>query len=88
MRQFNILKDTKGWLTMYERVVRFRHMRNQHEVKQGAKIPDLRKEHGYNKAARDSLCGFSEDSVEGGTRERVGIEKRRNPASSKPEVVN
>ena len=54
MKQFNILKGTKGWLTMYERVVRFRHMRNQDEVYRRAKILDFWRAHG-KKATRDAF---------------------------------
>lgn len=32
MRQFNILRDTRGWKYMWERAVRFRSMRNKQEV--------------------------------------------------------
>lgn len=55
MRQFNILKGTKGWLTMYERVVRFRHMRNEKEIRRRAQILDFWKEHG-EAATRDAFC--------------------------------
>ena len=54
MRQFNILKGTKGWLTMYRRVVRFRSMRNLKEAERRAKILDFRKEHG-EQATKDAF---------------------------------
>lgn len=54
MRQFNILKGTKGWLTMYERVVRFRHMRNQKEVERRVKVLGFWSAHG-EKAATDAF---------------------------------
>jgi transposase InsO family protein len=54
MKQFNILKGTKGWLTMYRRVVRFRYMRNQKEVERRIKILDFWKALGLD-ATRDAF---------------------------------
>ena len=54
MRQFNILRGTKGWLYMWERTIRFRHMRNEQEVRRRVKILDFWKEHG-EKATRDAF---------------------------------
>lgn len=46
MRQFNIFKGTKGWLSMYESVLRFRYMRNQKEVRRRVKILEFWSMHG------------------------------------------
>ncbi len=54
MRQFNIFRGTKGWLSMYESVVRFRYMRNQKEVERRVKILGFWQEHG-GKAAKDAF---------------------------------
>jgi putative transposase len=50
MRQFNILRDTKGWKYMWERTIRFLHMRNKEEVKRRAKALDIWREHGMGAA--------------------------------------
>jgi transposase InsO family protein len=54
MRQFNILRSTKGWLYMWERTIRFRHMRNEAEVRRRVQILDFWKKHG-EEAARDAF---------------------------------
>ncbi|MEJ0053989.1 MAG: integrase core domain-containing protein [bacterium] len=54
MRQFNILKDTEGWLYMRERSIRFLHMRNNDEVRHRVKVLDFWKTHG-ERAARDAF---------------------------------
>lgn len=54
MRQFNIFRGTKGWLSMYESVIRFRYMRNQKEVERRVKILGFWSEHGEG-AARDAF---------------------------------
>ncbi len=46
MRQFNIFRGTKGWLFMWERTIRFLHMRNEAEVRHRAKALDFWKAHG------------------------------------------
>ena len=45
MRQFNVLKGTKGWIQMWERGIRFRHMRNKQEVDRRVKILSFWEEH-------------------------------------------
>ena len=54
MRQFNILRGTKGWLWLYERTVRWLHMRNEPEVKRRVQILDFWKKHG-EQAAEDAF---------------------------------
>ena len=54
MRQFNIFRGTKGWLSMYESVIRFRYMRNQKEVERRIKILGFWQEHG-EKATKDAF---------------------------------
>lgn len=54
MRQFNIFRGTKGWLSMYESVIRFRHMRNEAEVRRRAKILGFWEEYG-EKATKDAF---------------------------------
>ncbi len=54
MRQFNIFRGTKGWLSMYESVIRFRYMRDKAEVERRVKILGFWSEHG-EKAARDAF---------------------------------
>ena len=54
MRQFNILRGTKGWLSMWERTIRFRSMRNKPEVERRVKILDVWHEHGLQ-ATRDAF---------------------------------
>ena len=54
MRQFNIFRGTKGWLSMYESVIRFRHMRNQQEVERRVKILGFWHDHG-EAAAKDAF---------------------------------
>ena len=50
MRYFNSLKGTKGWLYMWERTIRFRHMKNTKEVRRRAKALDVWREHGMGAA--------------------------------------
>jgi len=38
MRQFNKFRDTRGWLSLWERTLRFRHMRNQREAERRIRI--------------------------------------------------
>lgn len=54
MKQFNILKGTQGWLTMYARVIRLRHMRNQKEVERRVKILVFWEVHG-DQATHDAF---------------------------------
>lgn len=54
MRQFNIFRGTKGWLSMYESVIRFRHMRNEEEVRRRIKVLGFWEEYG-EKATRDAF---------------------------------
>ena len=54
MRQFNIFRGTKGWLSMYESVIRFRHMRNRAEVERRVKILGFWSDHGV-RAAKDAF---------------------------------
>lgn len=54
MRVFNIFRGTKGWLSMYESVIRFRYMRNQKEVGRRVKILGFWSEYG-EKAAEDAF---------------------------------
>ncbi len=50
MRQFNKFKGTRGWLSMWERTIRFRHMRYETEVRRRAKALDVWREHGIKAA--------------------------------------
>ncbi len=54
MRQFNKFRDTKGFLSAWERTLRFRHMRNQREVERRVKILSFWEKHG-DTAARDAF---------------------------------
>lgn len=54
MRQFNIFRGTKGWLSMYESIVRFRYMRNQKEVERRVKILGFWSKH-REKATKDAF---------------------------------
>ena len=54
MRQFNRFRDTEGWLSMWERTIRFRSMRNKKEVERRAKILDFWKQHG-ERATKDAF---------------------------------
>lgn len=46
MRQYNKFRNTRGWLSIWERTLRFRHMRNQKEVERRVKILSFGKRHG------------------------------------------
>ncbi len=50
MAYFNRFRNTKGWLYMWERTIRFRHMRKEPEVKRRAKALDLWRDHGIEAA--------------------------------------
>lgn len=50
MRQFNVLRGTKGWVSMWERAVRWRHMRNEPEVRRRVKALDMWRGHGIEAA--------------------------------------
>lgn len=54
MRQYNRFSDTRGWLSLWERTLRFRSMRNQHEVERRVKILSFWQKHG-EKAAKDAF---------------------------------
>lgn len=54
MRIFNKFRGTKGWLFLWERTIRFLHMRNEQEVRRRARILDFWNVHG-DKAARDAF---------------------------------
>ena len=54
MRQFNIFRGTSGWLSMYESVIRFRHMRNEAEVRRRVRVLGFWSEHG-EKATKDAF---------------------------------
>ena len=54
MRQFNVLKGTKGWVQMWERGIRFRHMRNKQEVDRRVKILGFWEVHG-DTATKDAF---------------------------------
>ena len=54
MRQFNVVRGTRGFLSGWERTVRFRHMRNQPEVERRAKILTFWQNHG-TQATRDAF---------------------------------
>ena len=54
MRQFNILRGTKGWLWLYEKTIRWLHMRNEQEVRRRVQILDFWKKHG-EQAATDAF---------------------------------
>ena len=54
MRQFNKFSGTHGWLSLGERTLRFRHMRNQQEVERRVKILSFWEKHG-DQAVRDAF---------------------------------
>jgi len=54
MRQFNRFRGTEGWLSMWERTIRFRSMRNKQEVDRRVRILDFWKKHGTG-AAHDAF---------------------------------
>ena len=46
MRQYNKFRNTRGWLSLWERTLRFRSMRNHKEVERRVKILSFWKKHG------------------------------------------
>lgn len=50
MRQFNKFRGTRGFLSCWERALRFRHMRNQQEVERRVKILSFWEKHGDDAA--------------------------------------
>jgi transposase InsO family protein len=54
MRIFNVFRDTKGWLSLWERTVRYQHMRKEEEVKRRVKILDFWHIHGCT-ATKDAF---------------------------------
>ena len=50
MAYLNKFRDTEGWLYMWERTIRFRHMRKEPEVLRRAKALDLWRDHGIEAA--------------------------------------
>lgn len=54
MRQFNKFRDTEGWLSMWEKTIRFRCMRNKQEVDRRVKILDFWQKYGVQ-AAEDAF---------------------------------
>ena len=54
MRIFNKFRGTAGWLSMWERTIRLRSMRNKPEVERRVKILGFWKEHGM-KATKDAF---------------------------------
>src|SRR3989344_745457 len=54
MRIFNRFRGTRGWLSMWERTIRLRSMRNKQEVDRRVKILGFWSEHG-TKATRDAF---------------------------------
>lgn len=54
MRIFNKLRGTQGWLSLYERAVRYRHMRNKEVVERRVKILTFWKTHGLE-ATKDAF---------------------------------
>ena len=54
MRIFNKFRGTHGWLSLWERTLRFRHMRNQQEVERRVKIPSFWGKYG-DTATRDAF---------------------------------
>src|SRR3990167_4438903 len=55
MRQFNKFRGTSGWLSMWERTIRFRHMRNKEEVDRRVRALTFWEKHGE----RATLDAFS-----------------------------
>ena len=55
MRQFNKFRGTRGFLSCYERALRFRHMRNQKEVERRVKILTFWEKHG-DTATTEAFC--------------------------------
>jgi len=54
MSTFNKFRGTEGWKYMWERTIRFRHMRNEQEVRRRAKALDIWRDHGIE-AAMDAF---------------------------------
>ncbi len=54
MRQFNKLRGTKGWLSMYESAIRYRSMKNKQEVARRIKILGFWEIYG-TKATKDAF---------------------------------
>lgn len=54
MRQYNRFSDTKGWLSLWERTLRFRRMRHQKEVERRVRILSFWQAHG-TRAAHDAF---------------------------------
>ena len=54
MRQFNKFRGTSGWLSMWERTIRFRHMRNKAEVDRRVRALTFWEKHG-EKATLDAF---------------------------------
>jgi transposase InsO family protein len=54
MRIFNKLRGTQGWLSLYERAVRYRHMRNKEVAEKRVKILTFWKTHGLQ-ATKDAF---------------------------------
>lgn len=54
MRTFNLFKGTKGFITTWERVTRFQHMRNEKEVRRRTQILDFWHVHGLS-ATKDAF---------------------------------
>ena len=61
MRIFNKFRGTTGWLSMWERTVRYRHMRNKEAVERRAKILTFWQTHGL-RATTDAF-GVSERTL-------------------------
>src|SRR3989344_5633443 len=54
MRIFNRFRGTRGWLSMWERTIRFRSMRNKEEVDRRVKILGFWEAHG-TRATEDAF---------------------------------
>lgn len=88
MRQYNRFSDTQGWLSLWERTLRFRNMRNQKEVERRVKILSFWQAHG-EKAATDAF-GVSRRTL---YRWQAAIQKERgnlnalDPKSTAPKKI-
>lgn len=86
MRQFNRFRGTEGWLSMWERTIRFRSMRNTQEVGRRAKILDFWKT--YGTGATLAAFGGSERTLyrwQASLGERQGHLDALDPKSTAPQ---
>ena len=85
MRQFNVFRGTKGWLSMWERTIRFRSMRNKEEVDRRVRALTFWEKHG-EQAALDAFS-ISRRTLyrwQGALKESTGRLDALDPKSTAP----